>query len=162
MKVEINPEDRQETGGCQCKVALAAAQDGICQPGRDKSFFSAFWRNEFSLVRSAAAGGAHRLRPVRLYPESCPRDHGGQPHVSPALSSGHTFDWNKVESKHCLAFILLFVGVGQGSMGQGVKGQGSRSKGLQPCPDSHDQGSWPCASPPWWTWVWNGAAGECH
>ena len=42
MKVEINPEDRQETGGCQCKVALAAAQDGICQPGRDKSFFSAF------------------------------------------------------------------------------------------------------------------------
>ena len=40
QQVEISPWDRRETGGCQCKVALAAAQDGICQPGRDKLFFS--------------------------------------------------------------------------------------------------------------------------
>jgi len=33
-EVEISPWDRRESGGCQCKVALAAAQDGICQPGQ--------------------------------------------------------------------------------------------------------------------------------
>ena len=76
--------------------------------------------------------------------------------------NGHSSASSGAIASFNIAFKLLFVGVGQGSMGQGVKGQGSRSKGLQPCPDSHDQGSWPCASPPWWTWVWHGAAGECQ
>ena len=42
LQVEMSPGDRRETGGCQCKVALAAAQDGICQPGRGQVILSAF------------------------------------------------------------------------------------------------------------------------